>query len=174
MLDEPLQRVVGAGMAGLSPGRIDSMKQSLWATVVIAIVLSLSILPAEAKKSKKKAEPDRVVVQHFLIGFEKSIQGKKIERSKKEARDLADELYQRALDGEDFDALVKEYTNDKYPGIMSLTNQGAPMRGDSTTRDGVVWGFGDMSFSLEVGEIGFVPYGYSASPYGWHIIKRLE
>jgi hypothetical protein len=57
---------------------------------------------------------------------------------------------------------------------MSLTNRDAPRRGDSMTRDEVVYGFGDMAFSLEVGEIGFVPYGFSASPFGWHVIKRLE
>jgi hypothetical protein len=150
------------------------MNQKLLVTVAIAMVLCLSIAPAVAKKSKKKAEPDHVVVQHFLIGFDKSVKSKKVERSKKEARALAEKLYQRALDGADFDALVKEYTDDKYPGIMSLTNKGAPMRGDSRTRDEVVYGFGDMAFSLAVGEIGFVPYGYSASPFGWHVIKRLE
>lgn len=150
------------------------MKRNLNITAAIVLALSLSVLPAVAKKPKKEAEPNRVVVQHFLIGFEKSIKTKKIERSKKEARDLAEELYQRALDGEDFDVLVKDYTDDKYPGIMSLTNKGAPMRGDSQTRADVVFGFGDLSFSLEVGEIGIVPYGFSASPYGWHIIKRLE
>jgi len=154
------------------------MKQNLrvtvTVTVAIAIVLSLSVLPAAAKKPKKEPEPNRVVVQHFLIGFHKSIKTKKIERSKKEARDLAEKLYQRALDGEDFDALVQEYTDDKYPGIMSLTNKGAPMRGDSRIRADVVFGFGDLAFSLGVGEIGIVAYGFSASPYGWHIMKRLE
>ena len=150
------------------------MKRRLIALVTVAMVLSLGVLPVLAKKSKKKAEPDRVVVQHFLIAFEKSVKGKKIERSKKEAGKLAEELYQRALDGEDFDALVKEYTNDSYPGIMRLTNKGAPMRGDSRTRDDVVYGFGDLAFSLKVGEIGIVYYGYSSSPYGWHVIKRLE
>jgi len=150
------------------------MKQNLRVTVAIAIVLSLSVLPAAAKKPKKEAEPNRVVVQHFLIGFDKSIKTKKIARSKKDARDLAEKLYQQALDGEDFNALVQEYTDDKYPGIMSLTNKGAPMRGDSQTRDDVVFGFGDLAFSLGVGEIGIVAYGFSASPYGWHIIKRLE
>ena len=150
------------------------MRRRLIALVTVAMVLSLGVLPVMAKKSKKKAEPDRVVVQHFLIAFEKSVKGKEIERSKKEAGKLAEELYQRALDGEDFDALVKEYTDDSYPGIMRLTNKGAPLRSDSRTRDEVVFGFGDMAFTLELGEIGIVNYGFSASPYGWHVIKRLE
>ena len=152
------------------------MKHSLKAALAFAIVLMLAAAPAAAKKAKKKkpTEPDRVVVQHILIGFNKSVRGKKIERTKKEAQKLAYDLLERLEAGEDFDALVKEYTNDKYPGIMSLTNTNAPMRSDSRTRGEVVLGFGDLSFRLEVGEIGIVDYSYSSSPFGWHIIKRLE
>lgn len=150
------------------------MQQKLKSVAIIAIILSLFAIPAVAKKSKKKAEPERVVVQHFLIGFKGSVKGKKIERTKKEAGKLAEDLYQRALDGADFDALVKEHTNDSYPGILSITNEDAPMRGDSRTRGEFVYGFGDVAFKLEVGEIGIAYYGFSSSPYGWHVIKRLE
>ena len=34
--------------------------------------------------------------------------------------------------------------------------------------------FGDVSFSLEVGEIGLAVYDSGKSKYGWHIIKRLK
>ena len=142
--------------------------------VIVAMVLSLGVVPVAAKKSKKKAEPGRVVVQHFLIGFKGSVKGKEIKRTKKEAGKLAEELFQKAQDGADFDALVKEYTNDSYPGILSITNEDAPMRGDSRMRGEFVYGFGDVAFKLEVGEIGIAWYGYSSSPYGWHVIKRLE
>ena len=43
-----------------------------------------------------------------------------------------------------------------------------------SSRDGMVPGFGDVAFSLEVGECGVAPHDPVASPYGWHVIKRLE
>ena len=43
-----------------------------------------------------------------------------------------------------------------------------------TPRDGVVRAFGDVGFALEVGEIGMSEYDATASPFGWHIIRRLE
>jgi peptidyl-prolyl cis-trans isomerase SurA len=140
----------------------------------LALLVGLSAIPGPSVTAADETEPDRVVVQHLLIGFKRSVPSKKLERTKKEARALAEKLYQRAVDGEDFGKLVEEYTDDSYPGLMSLTNRGAPLRGDSRSRDGVVPGFGDASFALEVGEITLVKYSYGASPYGWHIIKRLE
>jgi hypothetical protein len=147
------------------------MDKRLVISLALVVALAVSVAPTLAKK---KAEPDRVVVQHILVGFKNSTKSKEIQRSKKQAQALAKELYQRAVDGEEFGELVKEYTDDKFPGVMRLTNKGTPTRGDSHGRDQVVFGFGDMAFELEVGEIGLVPYGYSSSPFGWHIIKRLE
>lgn len=39
---------------------------------------------------------------------------------------------------------------------------------------GLVPGFGDMAFSLAVGEIGIVDFDPAKSPFGWHIIKRIQ
>ena len=137
--------------------------------VVVACCL-LAALPAGARKG----EPDQVVVQHILIGFKRSVPNKTIERSRKEARALAESLFDRAVAGEDFDALVKEYTDDQYPGKMLLTNKGVnPVRG-GRTRDQVVAKFGDLSFRLEVGEVGLASHHAALSQYGWHVIKRLE
>lgn len=147
------------------------MTRIVSATLAAAVVLSLSALPGLAKK---KAEPDTVVVQHILIGIKGKVRGKDVTRNKKEAQALADELYRRALDGEDFGKLVEEYTDDRVPGIMRVTNKGEPTRADSFERDQLALGFGDTAFRLEVGEIGLVKYSYASSPFGYHIIKRLE
>lgn len=42
------------------------------------------------------------------------------------------------------------------------------------SRDQMVPGFGDLAFSLEVGDVGIVPYDAKSSPFGWHVLKRLE
>lgn len=142
------------------------------------LMLVLVALPAwydtAAKKKKKAPEPDAVVVQHILISFKGKVDKKKgVTRTKKEAEALANELFERAT-AEDFDALVKEYTDDSYPGTYKITNDGAPIMTGAVPRSGMVPSFGDVAFSLAVGEIGMTTYSSSGSPYGWHIIKRLS
>ena len=121
------------------------------------------------------AEPERVEVQHILVSFAGKIPGKKVTRTQEEARTLAGQLVERARKGEDFDALVKQYTDDQHPGIYPLFNRGAsPSRRGEYPRQGMVGCFGDVSFSLAVGEIGMCAFDPKGSPYGWHIIKRLK
>jgi foldase protein PrsA len=93
-----------------------------------------------------------------------------------EARVLAEELFERAKSGEDFDALVKEYTDDSHPGIYKMSNFGIPAdeANGVYARDRMVAAFGDVGFPLKVGEIGLASYDPQKSKYGWHIIKRLE
>jgi hypothetical protein len=120
-------------------------------------------------------EPDFIRVQHILISFKGRIPGKPpLERTKKQADALADKLLARAQDGEEFDALVREYTDDKHPGIYDLVNAKAPLRSGARQRKEMVPKFGDVAFRLEVGEIGLVRFNSMTSPYGWHVIKRLE
>lgn len=142
-------------------------------TLAAALAL-LALLSVGAVRAARE-EPDVVVVQHILIGFKGSVRGKAIERTKKEAKALADELLLRARSGaEDFDALVKQYTDDRHPGIYKLTNRGAPRMNGAYQRDDMAGRFGDVAFSLAVGEFGLAEYSATASPYGWHLIKRLE
>jgi parvulin-like peptidyl-prolyl isomerase len=121
-------------------------------------------------------EPDRVAVQHILISFKGSIPKPTVTRTREEAQKLAQEVFEWAKKGEDFDALVKQYTDDEYPGIYRMSNIGItpdPSK-QEYPRAGMVKGFGDVSFSLPVGGIGMAEYDPQKSKYGWHIIKRIE
>lgn len=133
------------------------------------------------------AEPDRVQVQHVLIGFltepgpgqpegHSSIPGLEITRSRDEAGELADSLFLEATDGAPFDSLVAEYTEDSYPGIYGMSNFGiSANRADNEfPREGMVPSFGNVGFRLAVGGIGLAEYHPVQSPYGWHVIKRLR
>lgn len=118
--------------------------------------------------------PQHIRVQHILIGFVGSVQGKPITRTKEEAKTLAYQILERARKGEDFDALVKQYTDDSPPGIYGMSNSGVPPAAGEFSRDGMVPAFGNVGFSMSVGNIGIADYDPQSSPYGWHIIKRLE
>jgi PPIC-type PPIASE domain/BNR/Asp-box repeat len=129
-----------------------------------------------------EGELESVEVQHLLVAFKGTIPEKKeITRSKEEAQTLAASLLERAKSGEDFDKLVKEFTDDQHPGIYRMSNfWSKPDMSPEVTADKLfprsmmVKSFGDVSFSLEVGEIGVAEYDPDHSKYGWHIIKRIR
>lgn len=123
---------------------------------------------------KPDVEPQHVQLQHILIGFAGSIPGKGITRTKEEAKKLAYEVLERARKGEDYDALVKQYTEDSPPGIYELSGRGVTPGPGEYARDRMVPAFGNVGFTISPGNIGIADYDPQASPYGWHIIKRLK
>jgi len=119
-------------------------------------------------------EPDHITIQHVLIGFTGSVPGKNITRTQEEAKKLAEEILARAKQGENFDELVKKYTDDSAPGIYSMANNGVAPAAGEYPRSRMVPAFGDAGFPLQVGEIGMATYEKAKSPFGWHIVKRLK
>ena len=131
----------------------------------------------------ENGEPSHVSIQHILISFGGILPGssKLIRRNQISAEKLANEVLGRAKSGEDFDLMVTELTDDSPPGIYRLANydQEVFMEGQDQAqwvrpRTGLVKGFGDVGFSLKVGEIGMAEYSALDSPFGWHIIKRIK
>lgn len=175
-------------------------------------------------------EPERVVVQHVLIGFSGAPRVD-AERSKEEAAALAQQVLEEARGGADFTELVRTRSDDTapedhpQPGVYRLLNEGVRARdaerrmyelsqefqtdiaalearqraGEITEqemqeqgmalqaaarteaessmwieRGRMVPAFCDVAFSLDVGEVGLAEYDAERSPFGWHVIKRLE
>ncbi|HEU4723892.1 MAG TPA: peptidylprolyl isomerase [Candidatus Eisenbacteria bacterium] len=121
---------------------------------------------------KPAVEPQHVQVQHILIAFAGS--GTRATRPKEEAKKLAYEVLERARNGEDFDALVKQYTDDSPPGIYGMSGIGVPPGPGEYARNGMVPAFGNVGFAISPGNIGMADFDPQTSPYGWHIIKRLK
>lgn len=120
--------------------------------------------------SARSEHTDPVVkVQHLLVSFAGAGTGAR--RSREEAEQLAGELFAQIQSGGDFDALVKEHTDDSHPGIYTMT-LGSPAAGQYS-RYGMVPAFGNAGWRLAVGEVGVAGFDSSASPYGWHIVKRV-
>lgn len=141
------------------------MKKISWILCIIILLWGCST----------KEIPDHIKVQHILIAFKGSIPKPEVVRTKEEAEVLALDLFARAKKGEDFDALVKEYTDDQHPGIYRMANiDVTPLDNEEFPRSRMIKGFGDVSFQLEVSEIGLLEYDPETSKYGWHIIKRIQ
>jgi foldase protein PrsA len=143
------------------------------------VLIVLGLLAAGAwvsgcGQARSAPEPERVSVQHLLVSFAGRLPGKMVTRTKDEAEKLANELLERARKGEDFDALVKQYTDDQHPGLYTLVNKSRSQAAGEYGREQLVAGFGDVSFHLQVGEVGLCGYDASRSPYGYHLITRIE
>ena len=123
---------------------------------------------------------DHISVQHVLIGFKDAVgfggnappaaQG----RTQEQARTLAYDILNKAKNGENFDQLVQQYTDDSPPGIYGMSNTGVQPAAGEYPREGMVPAFGNVGFTLKVGEIGIADYDPNSSPYGYHIIKRVR
>lgn len=92
--------------------------------------------------------------KHILIPFEAT------EETEKAGEEFAKEVLKRAKDGEDFDALMKEYSKD--PGSESNPDGYVFTEGEMVTE------FYDCTAGLDENAIGMCE-----STYGYHIIKRL-
>ena len=120
----------------------------------------------KALMAKPEQADESIEIQHILISFQGAPRmPASVTRTKDEAKALAQKVYAEVIGGGDFLTLVKQYTNDSAPGIYPLTKAG---------RARMVKGFGDVGFRLKVGEIGVAPWDAAASPFGWHIIKRVK
>ena len=121
---------------------------------------------------EEHTEP-RVKVRHLLVAFRGSgVPG--VRRTRAKAEELAAQLYQRAVKGEDFAALVAEYSNDSPEGVYTMLLNGPSNPPATFGRFEMVPAFGNAGWRLQPGELGVVEHHPVDSPYGWHLVMRLE
>ncbi|HET9492878.1 MAG TPA: peptidylprolyl isomerase [Chloroflexia bacterium] len=134
----------------------------------------------QAGSGRGGPQADHIQVQHILIGFKDAVgfggsaPPKASGRTQDQARTLAYDLYNQAKGGADFDQLVAANTDDAAPGIYGMSNTGIEPAEGEYPREGMVPAFGNVGFTLDVGEIGVADYDPATSPYGYHIIKRVK
>jgi len=123
----------------------------------------------------KKKTPAHVTVDHILIGV-KNPRFPSGQRDEDEARALAKELVEKLRAGTlDWKTTKNQYSEDPPPGgPYSLAGEGIPPEPGEHARNRMVKGFGDVAFSLEIGEIGLAEYDAKTSPFGFHVIKRVK
>mgnify|MGYP001827828109 CR=1 FL=1 len=125
----------------------------------------------------KEKEPDHIEVDHILI----AVSGPRmpdVKRTPAEAEELAKKLMADLESGDgDWASLKRRYSADAPPGgPYKLANHGVTPNtaAKEYPRGGMVPAFGDVGFTLEVGEIGLAEHHPTTSPYGYHIIKRTQ
>jgi peptidyl-prolyl cis-trans isomerase NIMA-interacting 1 len=110
------------------------------------------------------SQPAEIAARHLLVSYKGGLRASPgIGRSKAEARARAEEAQKRAIAGEDFVTLVKQYSDEP----------GAAERGGDLgkfERGSMVPAFANAAFALKVGEISEVV----ETQFGYHVIKRTE
>lgn len=110
------------------------------------------------------AQPKQVGAKHILVMHAQSkSKPEGVTRTREQARARAAEALAKIRAGAEFDASVKEYTDE--PG-------GAERNGDLGVfeRTAMVKSFSDAAFALSVGQVSELV----ETVYGFHIIKRTE
>ncbi len=110
------------------------------------------------------SQPLEISARHLLVSYKGGLRASPgIGRSKAEALARAEEAQKRAAAGEDFIALVKQYSDEP----------GAAERGGDLgkfDRGSMVPAFANAAFALKIGEISAVV----ETQFGFHVIKRTE
>jgi parvulin-like peptidyl-prolyl isomerase len=136
----------------------DYAKRQLNSTLYEKVIVG-EILTDEALKDLYEKNSVKIRASHILISFKNS-QGAKSNRSEKEAKELADDLIKRIRNGENFESLARQFSEDP-----SSAKNGGDL--GYITIGKMVKPFEDAAFSLEVNQI--------SEPvktiYGYHIIK---
>ena len=143
---------------------------TFWLVGVVLLVTAAGVFTTYWRRR----DPDRVTVQHICISFQGAAPGTIATRSKADAEKLAAETFNRARNATDFDMLMKALSDDLAGGTYTMCNKGVTPELGEFGRVMMVPAFGDLGFKLQVGEIGIAVYDATASPFGWHIIKRLK
>lgn len=128
---------------------------------------NVKISDEEMKKyyedNKKDYYKDEVKASHILISTVDD-NGKELSESKKkEAKKKAEEVLEKAKNGQEFSELAKEYSDD-----TGSASQGGDL--GYFTKGQMVQEFEEAAFSLKPGEIS----GLVESEYGYHIIKVYD
>jgi len=125
-------------------------------------------------EARPEVDAERVKVQHILVSFQGAPRVPAT-RSKAEAEKLAGDLFAQLGDGASFQKLMETYSDDdKVVGQYLMTATGPTNAPTSFNRRDMVPAFGETGWRLQIGEVGVAPWDAAKSPFGWHIVKRLE
>ncbi|MBK9262412.1 MAG: peptidylprolyl isomerase [Polyangiaceae bacterium] len=123
-----------------------------------------AVASATDKPASVADKPEWITAQHVLVAYKGAKNAPaSVKRSKDEAKKRAEEVAAKAKAGEDFTALVKEYSDD----AATLDRLGSVGK---FKPENMVKPFSDAAFALKVDATS----DPVESPFGFHVIKRNQ
>jgi hypothetical protein len=117
-----------------------------------------------------------VQVLHIHVPWKEARGAHGATRTREEARELAEESLRLALAGEDFGKLTERF-HDQGSGLPTTLRVAGrstqPEQGERREQD-LPKALTRLLFALDVGEAGICRDHSGESPYGWHVVKRIE
>jgi len=150
------------------------MTDECTAEVVLDHELKVQVTDDEIKKFYEDnpaefEQPEMVKISHILLATKDPSTGTELPEDKKAAkRRLVEDLLKRAKAGEDFEKLVKQYSED--PVTKDKGGEYTFARASADPRRAMVKEFEDAAFRLKTNELSEIV----TTQYGFHIIKLLE
>jgi len=126
-------------------------------------------------EAKRQVSPRRVKVKQILVRWSgaRDPRGSKLDRS--EAELLARALLARARNGTEFKKLV---ANEADAGleveILTVVADFKTRGAGEYSRADLPPALAELVFNLDVGEVGLCEFHEKESPYGWHVVLRVE
>lgn len=128
-----------------------------------AAVASAAEPAAQPAPKRRLREEERVSASHVLVAYKGARRARsEVTRTKREAKQRAEEVRAKAANGADFAALAREYSDD--PSARKGGDLG------SFGKNAMVKPFADAAFALKVGEISNVV----ETEFGFHVIRRTQ
>ncbi len=120
--------------------------------------------PAAKPAATQEKPPEWITAQHVLVAYKGAKNAPAtVTRSKADAKKRAEEVAAKAKAGDDFTALVKEYSDD----TATLDRLGSVGK---FKPEGMVKPFSEAAFALKVDQASAAV----ETPFGFHVIKRNQ
>ncbi len=162
---EQLEKIYGKSLEDIKLELRDQVREQLLGREMQStITKDLTITPSEVRKFFNKIPPDSLPYYNSDVEIAQIVRIAKVSDVQKEVvKNTLNELRKRILDGENFNALARQYSEDPSAqyngGEMGYVGRGA-----------MVPQYEGMAFRLKKGELS-VPF---ESPFGFHVMQLLD
>ncbi|MEZ4294330.1 MAG: peptidylprolyl isomerase [Polyangiaceae bacterium] len=155
-----------AGCDTPAPAPTETTTASAAAPAQAPLSSAQKLAPTEERPTAQAVEapPEIIAAQHVLVAYKGAKRAPaSVSRSKADAKKRAEEALEKARKGEDFSALVKEYSDE--PGAADRLGSLGKFKHEAMVKP-----FADAAFALKVNGVSDVV----ETEFGFHVIKRNQ
>ena len=125
--------------------------------------------------AKRRVPPRRVKVKQIVVRWSGAQGAQGVERDRDAAKKLARRLVGRARHGETLERIVAtEAGAGLKVDVLTVVGTPGTRRAGEFSRADLPTALSELVFNLDVGEVGLCGFHEKESPFGWHVVLRVE